>query len=546
MRKMLGDPVQRPRWCARIAGVLSARAVVAVLFVAIARAATAEEPASPPDGTPIVAITLVRNNIFDTGKPETSAWPYRFANAIHIMSRESFIRQFLLVHIGDPLDRARLAETERVLRATGVLAPVFVTARPVPGGAEVVVTTTEEWTLQVGGSAGKVGNRNHASFAIVEENVLGTGRKLKFEFGNDGERRQTQLKIWDPLLFGTRWRASAEHADASDGSTDALELYYPFFELATPRAGGGAWRRQSSEAYLYSLGEQAVAGSVHRREFRVWGGLRLPGPSDRVDRLTFGITSEQTRFAGWHWDGGRPFTAPADRIMQGVELAWEHQRDRWQVLSGFRGWVRQEDIPLGPNWRIATLVSLPAFGGDSPRVRTDATLFLARLDGPRYSWLQASAGGRFEDGRVNQSITSIEAGIADCAPTAIRLRLGADIGHNLDRESQLTLGADVGLRGWDPGTFDGTSRAIGNFEVRRRLTREFLALFVLGGEAFVDVGRTWGARIGPGTDGWRTDAGIGLLVEVTRASTVRLLRAEVAWPDHGGRPLFLITTSALF
>jgi len=546
MRRMLGDSVQRVWWRARIAGVLSACAIVAALLLPLASVTAGAEPASPPDGTPIVAITLVRNNIFDTDTPETSAWPYRLANAIHIMSRESFIRQFLLVHVGDLLDRARLAETERVLRATGVLSPVFVTVRSAPGGAEVVVTTTEEWTLQVGGSAGKVGNRNHASFAIVEENLFGTGRKLKFEIGNDGERSQTRLKISDPLLFGTRWRASAEHADASDGSTDGLDLNYPFFALATPRAGGGAWRRQSSEVYLYSLGEQAVAGRVHRRELRIWGGLRLPGSSDRADRLTLGLASERASFSDWHWDDGRPFPAPADRIMQGVEMAWEHQRDRWQVLSGFRGWARQEDIPLGPNWRVASFVSLPAFGADQPRVRTDATVFLARLDGRRYSWLQAATAGRIEDGRLNQSITSIEAGVADCAPTAIRIRLAADIGHNLDREGQLTLGADVGLRGWDPGTFDGTSRAIGNLEARHRLTHEFLALFVLGGEAFVDIGRTWGARIGPGTDGWRADAGLGLLVEVTRASTVRLLRAEVAWPDHGGRPLFLITTSALF
>ena len=83
----------------------------------------------------------------------------------------------------------------------------------------------------------------------------------------------------------------------------------------------------------------------------------------------------------------------------------------------------------------------------------------------------------------------------------LRLRAAADFGHNLDGERQLTLGADTGLRGYDPNTFDGTSRAVANVEWRHRLTGEFLHIAVLGMTAFVDGGKTWGARVGPSTDG---------------------------------------------
>ena len=52
--------------------------------------------------------------------------------------------------------------------------------------------------------------------------------------------------------------------------------------------------------------------------------------------------------------------------------------------------------------------------------------------------------------------------------------------------------------------------------------------------------------MGPSTEGWRGDAAVGLLVEITRCSTVRILRLEVAFPDRGGEPVFQVTTQSLF
>jgi hypothetical protein len=52
--------------------------------------------------------------------------------------------------------------------------------------------------------------------------------------------------------------------------------------------------------------------------------------------------------------------------------------------------------------------------------------------------------------------------------------------------------------------------------------------------------------VGPSTQGWRSSAGAGLLVELTRASVVRIVRFEVALPDRGGGPVYLVTTDSLF
>jgi len=44
---------------------------------------------------------------------------------------------------GDSLDPLRLAESELILRGTGFLNPVTISAHPAPGGAEVVVETRD-------------------------------------------------------------------------------------------------------------------------------------------------------------------------------------------------------------------------------------------------------------------------------------------------------------------------------------------------------------------------------------------------------------------
>ena len=42
-------------------------------------------------GTRIVAVRIDRHDIYDLSEPATSAWPYRWVDALHILTREEFI-----------------------------------------------------------------------------------------------------------------------------------------------------------------------------------------------------------------------------------------------------------------------------------------------------------------------------------------------------------------------------------------------------------------------------------------------------------------------
>ena len=507
-------------------------------------AALAGETVAP--GARIVAITIVRSDVFDLTDPGTDSWPYRAANALHVVSRESFIRSLLLFSEGDAVDPALLAESERVLRATGFLSPVTITARPAPGGAEVVVETRDQWTTEAAVNFGVAGSQQKYGFALTEQNFAGYGKRVEAVWRSDEERDSLTAIYHDPLLLGTRWTLDAAYSDTSDGSGERFLLAHPFYALETARAGGVEWQRDTIVEYLWAGGDKQVAGNQDTRAFRVWGGLRVGAGGRASNRVTAGVFLDRAMFSDWGYLDGREYPTPADRDLAGVEVGFEHQADRWEVIRGFRAWSRQEDVPLGPNWRVALGVSLPALGGDANRLRFSSDLVLGHRSDQQYSWLLAGASGRLDDGRAANVVLHAEVGTALTTAHAWRARIAADLGRSLDGEQQLALGADTGLRGWDPLTFDGTSRAVANLEYRQRLTDELLHLGIIGMTLFADAGRTWNPRVGADTNGVRFAAGGGLAIEITRAAILRIVRIEVGFGDDGSGPLFLLTGGSLF
>jgi len=497
-------------------------------------------------GTPIVSVRVIRDDVFDLTDSETSSWPYRWAVHLHVLTRERFIRSLLLFKVGDPLDPARLAESERILRATGFLSPVNITARPAPGGAEVVVETHDQWTTLAGLSLGAFGNQKHIGGSLAEKNFLGWGKWLEADYDSSTERTTATFMYLDNLFLASRWQLELLHRNASDGKTDFFNLDYPFFALATPRAGGVDWQRATQTEYLYVAGNKDVSGSNTVHSFDLWGGIRLPGDSGTTNRLTLGVFYYNSQFAQWQFTNGAPYPQPLDYRMAGILIGWDHQLDRWAVVRGFRAWVRQEDVPFGPNWTVQVGPSLPALGGDQTRIKFNGVATLGALAGVQYSWLTVSSTGRYENGSFDNTVTHLEVGTAQTGPVGWRARLAADLGNRLDGDQQLALGADVGLRGWNPGTFDVTSRAVANLEWRHVLTGELLHVGVIGATVFVDAGKTWAPRLGPSTDGIRKDAGVGLLLESTRASLLQVVRVEAAMPDQGKGPVVVVTSVSLF
>jgi hypothetical protein len=520
--------------------------VLLTLLLTAALGAAAEED-KDLEGLPIVAIHFDRHDIFDTSDPQTDAWFYRWANALHIVSKEQFLRSMLLFEEGDPYSASAAAESARILRSLGIINPVEITATRSDDGVEVWVETHDRWSLQISGQAGLTGNRSSFGIDFEEQNLFGWGKAVAVAFESDDERTAWSYRYFDPNLFRSRWRLNLVHSELSDGSRDELLIDRPFYSLATRWSWGLAAGQEELVSYLYSRSDKVVNGTRDSERLRLWGGARLPGDGHVTRRLTAGWEYWREDFSDWQWqDTGRPYPSPENLLIEGPSVGYERISDRFIVVEGFRAWTVQEDVALGPNFSVSTVFSSPGTGGDQRRLVFEADGRAARRSG---QWLLLGdvwISGRHEAPGARNLVAGLQLGAAQLGPTGWQLRLLAETSHELDGHRQLTLGADMGLRGWDPDFFDGTGRALFNAQWRHLILRDVLQLFSLGIVVFGDAGMTWDPRVGADTDGVRFDAGVGLLFDLTHLSRTNLLRVDLAFPDDGSGPTITVSTSTIF
>jgi hypothetical protein len=499
------------------------------------------------DGQPIVSIVFERYNIFDTTNPRTSKWPYRWANALHIKSRERFLRSMLLFREGDAYSTADAAESARLLRSLGIMNPVEITAREVEGGVEVVVETHDQWSLQVGADAGLSGNRGRFGFQLQEENLIGWGKYVNVGYDTDVERDTWSFRYQDPSLFRTRWVAEIGYQNRTDGFFKDIRLGRPFYSLATQRAWGGRWESDELTEHLYAENVSAVQGRRRSQVLRGWYGHRLGGGGGTTRRVFAGWDARDVVYDDWRWvDTGNPYPAPQDLLISGPRVGFELISDNYEVLHGLRSWFSQEDVGLGPNFRVGATFSGPAVGGDISRVLYDGLFNVARHSGRWLLMGDAWFSGRLDRSEPQNIVIGAQFAAAQIGVRGFQFRVLAETSYRLELDAQLTLGSGVGLRGWDPDYFDGTGRALVNAQWRTILLRDVFHLFSVGAVIFADAGTTWDARVGQDTGGIRADAGVGLLFDLSRLSTSNVLRVEIAWPDDGGPYVVSITGGAIF
>jgi outer membrane protein assembly factor BamA len=131
-------------------------------------------PDPMPDAS-VIRVGTIQIESNDVFTPEEAAkgWFYRAANSIHLPTRTSFLRKQLLFKEGEVLNIARLAETERNLRALPFIKSASVTASaPHDGISDVLVVTQDAWTTEPGGSFGSKGGRTTYSFEFQETDLL--------------------------------------------------------------------------------------------------------------------------------------------------------------------------------------------------------------------------------------------------------------------------------------------------------------------------------------------------------------------------------------
>ena len=536
-------PETRP-WTARHPLVCAACAWAAALSPLSALAASADPQtvavalptlAELEDaGTVIGEIRVVTHDIFDTDDPAEDKLPFRVANALHIRTRTSVVRDALLFKSGDRVSVRAFDETERALRSTRYLYDVKFTVLAVRDNiADIEVSTRDTWTLDPGGSFGRAGGANSTRVGIKEYNLLGTGTIVSLGRSRNVDRSGTQFTFSNGSVFGSRTAVNLSHAVNSDGRSNAVSVVRPFYALDSTWAAGAIASRDDRLDSVYAAGVLASQYRHDSRRAEVFGGWSAGLVDGWVRRWTAGVELRQDRYAS---EPGlaAPSSLPTDEKLVAPFVGYELIEDRFDREVNRNQIGRPEFFALG--LKASVRLGWASTGLGSTR---DALLYAASVSrgfepAPGQILLgSADIVGRYAESQVQRQRLGLQARwfVPHHGRWVFYASAAGDLLTRPAPTENLLLGGEEGLRGYPLRYQSGTRRALFTLEERYFTDLFVWRLFRLGGAAFVDVGRAWG-----GTDtnalnpGWLSDVGFGLRIANSRAAFGNVLHIDLAFP----------------
>jgi hypothetical protein len=258
-----------------------------------------------------------------------------------------------------------------------------------------------------------------------------------------------------------------------------------------------------------------------------------------VLRWTAGVTVDKRRATTLPEEpAGSLVPRDRDLVYPWLGIAW--LEDDYRETRNFDQIARTEDLLLGWQVRLKLGLANPSLGSDRSALVFDGSVSKRIQPDERQTLLlSATASGRREAGSLRDTTVGLAARYhwRQTAQRTLFVGLSADRGIGLDVDTQLTLGGDNGLRGYPFRYRTGQGRWLLTAEERLFTDWYPFRLFNVGGAAFYDMGRTWGANLvaapippdaRPG--GVLRDVGVGLRIGNSRAAVGSVVHVDASYP----------------
>lgn len=485
-------------------------------------------------------VRVVRQQIFDPNDPAENNPLYMLANRLHVLTRESAVREQLRIAEGDSYSGSMLREAERILRAFPWLYDVrVVPTRRCGEQVDVAVVTRDVWSIVPTGDVNRSGGENSFAFGLKDQNLFGRGETLGVFYQDGVDRDGVAAFYTDPAVSGGLWSLSLFASDNSDGGRLSVNARRPFRSLDDLRSHGFSAARDERIQPLFATGfrvAEFVQRSVSAQAYLARSTGRVDG---HVRRWTLGLAHFDNEF-GRAPGLLQPAELPEDRQATYPFVSLELLEDEWEAAANLDLIGRPEDVYLGRRITASVGVSPDAPGADDGRVLFTASWANALRVTP--AWLLSMSFGA--NGSVTTSDGEAENLIATVATSSYYRQsesfaafASADYSwtRGLTRDRQLLLGGDSGLRGYPQRFQEGDRRARLRLEQRWFSAAHPFRLFRFGAAAFADVGRSWFPG-DPDDDesGWLANVGIGLRFMPTRFPSDSIVHLDLAVPVRGG------------
>ena len=475
----------------------------------------------------ITSIVIDRHSIFDAGD---SSWFAHTINALHVTTREPLIRRELLFYLHQRYDSARIAESERNLRALGVFRAVEIDSTTADSGVAMRVTTHDGWTTRPDFRFRSTGGSVVYTVALIEDNLLGTLTQTELTYEKDPDRSTTVLRLYRGRLIGGTIAGTFFFADRSDGDLAFAQLALPYFETASKLGAALTVDDRRDRIFQYRDGVQVPADTVQNRYLLVRADFSRAARASPFGYIRAGVTAQVRRddyISQQTYDSTGFGTASITGAI-GAYIEWSHVKQ--PKIRGFQTFGRQEDVDLSTVVRVS-LYAAPRFLGysdDHTGLAPAISLHSGAQFRSGFAYVDAIASGLYTATGLDSGQVFVGGTVAWLPSTRHQLVMHGEVGalRNPIPGTEFDLGLGAGPRAFSQHSFTGDHEFFGTAEYRYTLSPEILKVVGVGLAAFVDHGGAWWSGEAQ-RSGW--DFGVGLRIATFRAPDLETNRIDLAW-----------------
>jgi hypothetical protein len=216
----------------------------------------------------------------------------RAGNSLHIQTRESVIRGFLLFYENEPFDSLLVKESERLIRRQSYTRDAAFVVKPIDNendSVDILIYELDRWSI----APALAWSKERFEIGLIEKNLLGLGHASLNTFSRYSEQGDLNFysEYFVPNISNTYINAEVKYgADEFKNFTRSISFERPFFSPVAKWAGGINFTEQkrSNPKFANDTLFELSTYRLHSQNF--WAGRsfrihRKGHANERVTRL---------------------------------------------------------------------------------------------------------------------------------------------------------------------------------------------------------------------------------------------------------------------
>ncbi len=470
-------------------------------------------------------------------------------NFLHFKTRNKVVQKELLFQEGECMDHELTEETARNLRSLPIFSDAKVTLIPVDGSdqVDILITTKDRFTLRAEVSASHNSGTTKTRLSFGDKNLFGLNKALHVSrIDEDGEA--TTRYSYSDSRFMADLALRASYASARDGGLESYSLYNPFRSLDDKSAYFVSYSKNTQD-FVYKLDDNEELEIPQFNEKEGVGYSYDFGSRKQSKRLGFSLFTAQQDYFGEEFANQSGIPDRLERIDFDIQASLT-DRDDFIVMQGLDSLVYREDIELlksiffgvGIQWRdhANSIEYHPKYQIGIRQTRYNQENVLSSY--------YFNHSGRYYAGELLENETTAfyhcyylpKPGHVWLGGITYHYRYGRDILND-----PLSMGGDVGFRGYETSSFTGNKSLLFNLEFRNRLPSKWSKV-AIGQAFFADSGFAWKKGEDMRFQDLKFNVGWGLRFDIPSIFGKDILRFDLAVATDTGDILTSIVLGQVF